>query len=67
MCDVRKDMIVPELKWYEIENSSGCGNLLKKHFTKLENDVVISTVVDENLGHATVSNDYLFASQVLPL
>ena len=54
---IRKYMGTSELKTYETDNFAVDGNLWKKNFPELENDVVVPVVIDENLGNATMSND----------
>ena len=57
LSEIRKDTGAPELKIYETDNGTRDGNLWKKYFPELENDVVTPAVVHENLGNATMSND----------
>ena len=61
-------MDVPELKICEIDDSAGEENLWKNQFPELENDVVATAFVDENLGHTNVSNDdFTYATSIATL
>ena len=65
---MKKDMDMPELKIYEIDNATGEGNIWKMKFPELENDVVSPAVVDDNLGDATMcDNDFTYVTSITTL
>ena len=54
-------MGISEMKRYETDNAIGDGNIQKKHFPELKNNVSIPTSIDTDLVYASIkNNDFIY-------